>query len=118
MNTAVVALDVSFVNSLVEEYWDKDCYLNIADTTAVEEEGLSELWKDAYFDDMVERYCGTCNFLLGKDEKFLEDFNMYQAFDNQIFNCATCGWWYEAGEQGESENEEIICNECAEGDEK
>ena len=109
----------SQVQEIVEKNWDNnDDYLTEDQRFFLQMNGAMNRFQIAYLDDMVERYRGTCSFLLGKDEEFLEYFDMYREFDEQIFSCETCGWWYDDGEQGESGGEELICDECAKEEEK
>ena len=55
---------------------------------------------------------------MGKDKDFLEEFDMFQAFDDQIFNCAVCGWWCDESEQGHYNYGEPTCDECAKDEEE
>lgn len=32
--------------------------------------------------------------------------------DEHIFNCVTCGWWFEISEMSDSEDIETICKDC------
>jgi hypothetical protein len=111
------ACDTNFVQSLIEEYWEKDDdYLTAADRTILEDEGLLGLWTSAYFDDLCNRYQGSCNSLSEKDCDFLEEFDLHDALSNIYFECTVCGWWYEAGEE-HTQGWEIVCPDCFEGDE-
>lgn len=37
-----------------------------------------------------------------------------EEIDDHIFNCTTCGWWYEVGECSESDDGEMVCLDCDE----
>ena len=65
------------------------------------------------FNEIVEEYQGTCNFLSQEDEQFLEEHDLFQKLDDQIFNCVNCGWWCEIHEEVGSEfTGEMICSDC------
>jgi len=113
MNTADI------IHRMIEASWDLyDEYITEEQRKFLVSKNIMEQFQQAYFDDMIGRYLGTCDFLMGKDEEFLEDFDMCQEFDNQIFNCVACGWWHDDGEQGESNTGEITCDECAKDEEE
>ena len=107
------------IHRMVEAAWDSyDEYMTEEQRKFLESKNMMQEFADVYFEDLVERYRGTCNFLMGKDEDFLEEFDMYQAFDEQIFSCVICGWWYDDSEQGESNSGDLVCDECAKDEEK
>jgi hypothetical protein len=58
--------------------------------------------------DMVDELMGTC--MMSPD---FEDWTMeeLEEFDDMIFECTICGWWYEIGELGDS-HDELACVEC------
>ena len=71
-------------------------------------------------DKIISDTQGTCNPLdeaiqyhLGEneDEESLTD-DERQQIDMEIFNCATCGWWYEICEQSEDGETCTDCKEC------
>lgn len=33
-----------------------------------------------------------------------------------IFQCSTCGWWYDMTEESGANESELICNNCAENE--
>ena len=35
-------------------------------------------------------------------------------FDNVVFNCVVCGWWFETYEHAEGDHDETICQNCVE----
>ena len=55
----------------------------------------------------IDELNGTCDYV-DLDEWSSEDL---QVLDEQIFQCDTCGWWCEVGEESE---EPSICNDCNE----
>lgn len=38
--------------------------------------------------------------------------------DNEIFNCSTCGWWCEISDESGTQENELVCNDCAEENEE
>ena len=107
------------IHRMVEAAWDLyDEYLTEDQRKFLVSKDAMKQFQAAYFDDLVERYRGTCNFLMGKDKDFLEEFDMFQAFDDQIFNCAVCGWWCDESEQGHYNYGEPTCDECAKDEEE
>lgn len=64
-------------------------------------------------EELIESLYGTCQSLCECCEKHEieeEDFSIEEIkqLDSEIFQCTSCGWWSEAGEQ----NEEGECQEC------
>ena len=108
---SVKARIVKFIENNEDE--DDDCITKELEGFLVANNGI-EGFKNAYLHDMVDRYVGTCNTMLGKDDQFLDKFDMYKEFDNEIFQCPACNWWYAVCEQGEANIiGEIVCDECA-----
>ena len=106
-----------YIQGTIEDSWDRSDegeYILPHERAWLVAEGAFEQWKDTYFEELVETYKGTCNSINPKDESFLEEFDMYRDFDDQIFECGTCGWWYDSSEEGESSNYERTCENCAE----
>jgi formylmethanofuran dehydrogenase subunit E len=48
-------------------------------------------------------------FDCGEDNLTVEQL---EEIDQQIFQCETCGWWFERGEQAEAEGD-FNCEQCA-----
>ena len=110
-----------YIKKAIEGSWDRDDegeYILPTERKWLEAKGALVEWEEAYFDHLVESYRGTCNSIGPKDESFLEDFDRYQDLDNEIFNCGTCGWWYDSSEEGESLNWERTCSECSADEEE
>ena len=104
-----------FIQELVEKSWDYyDEYIMESDRDILVKEAALEDWREAYFSDLVQRYQGTCDYLVSKDETFLEDFDMHQQLDDELFNCEQCGWWYEIAEMGDSDDGSLVCENCLE----
>jgi hypothetical protein len=105
------------VQEFIEANWDNDDeWITPAQQEYLEDMGedAMALYRECYFADLVERYQGTCQSITGKDETFLEEFNLFDDLDNIQFECQQCGWWYESGDEGESENGDLICKDCEE----
>lgn len=63
------------------------------------------------FNKAVETFRGTCNTLIGSDEmQFLEDNDLLEKWDQEIFECNECGWW--CGDDERSEDDGEVCQEC------
>ena len=65
------------------------------------------------FNDILEKYQGTCMCLAEEDEDFLAEHDLHHRLDENMFMCAVCGWWGEACEQSEQEDD-TVCQECYE----
>jgi hypothetical protein len=60
---------------------------------------------------------GTCedlhNHLTNHDaEDLIDNDDFLQFLDNEIFCCASCGWWHPISEMSEQEEPEPICVNC------
>lgn len=108
-----------FVTRIIEKNWesDEDTFLTEKERQFLVGHNAMDYFSEMYFYDLVERYQGSCTSLSWKDEDFLEEFNLFETLDNIQFECTCCGWWYEAGEEGESLNGERYCTDCAEEEE-
>ncbi len=106
-----------FIDNLIENSWDK-CdegeYLTINERDWLVSKNALQLFVDTYFVDLVERYQGSCSFLAPIDESFLEEFDLFSELDDIIFECTGCGWWFEAGDDGEGPEGEHFCSDCSE----
>lgn len=68
--------------------------------------------------ELIEYLQGSCKTLQeGLNDIFGEDFDEdqlteedHQFIDDSIFNCETCGWWYEVADSTEDNN----CISCTE----
>lgn len=72
---------------------------------------------------LAETLQGTTLTLQGAIEDLYDDMDEndlisedYEALGQLIFNCTICGWWYEISENVESEDGEMICQDCFEDD--
>lgn len=64
--------------------------------------------------DLIYRLQGSCE-PWPTDETELWTYEDWQDFDNEIFLCDQCGWWWEAGDRGLAEYKyENICRSCEE----
>lgn len=103
------------IEGMIEESWNNDEeYLTQEDRQWLEDNNAGVTWKWEYFHDLVSKYQGSCQGLTEKDEKFLEEFDMFEELDNCIFMCPNCGWWCEVCEQVAGEWGEDVCQDCAE----
>lgn len=61
-------------------------------------------------EELAEQLLGTCNNELGEPlyEKYSLNADFTSTFDDLVFNCDCCGWWFEANEQ----DEEYRCEGC------
>lgn len=48
---------------------------------------------------------------MSEDDLTLDD---HYFIDNEIFECSQCGWWCEISEESGVDEDEMICNNCAE----
>jgi hypothetical protein len=73
--------------------------------------------------EIISTLEGTCMTLdqgvvqVMEVEDFELDIDALGHIDNYIFNCCTCGWWYEMSEEGGGEDE-YICTNCIEDEEQ
>lgn len=79
------------------------------------------------FQAITEHYQGSCQSMYGHftgvpnaerykvpdDGDFIDQNDLQDRLDEIMFECETCGWWSEAGEQSEQEDEKT-CQECYE----
>ena len=110
-----------FIQIAIEDSWnrdDEDEYLAIGEKEWLVNNNALLAWKQAYFHDLVNNYQGSCNSISPKDESFLEEFDMFGDLDNEIFECGTCGWWYDSSEEGESSTYERTCEDCCKDEEE
>lgn len=69
--------------------------------------------------EVAEAIVGTCkslsDFATTDEENDLEFCN---ALDDEVFQCADCGWWSEISEVSENENNgEQVCTDCSPNEE-
>lgn len=76
---------------------------------------------DFNIQEIVEALQGTANTI---DEVLPEGMDWsdltaedHAYIDQEIFNCATCGWWYEISEQSDNEDENT-CIDCHEDEDR
>ena len=60
--------------------------------------------------EQIEELQGTCDTL----DTEMWSIEELQELDNVIFQCATCGWWCDIGDQGETDDGEMHCTDCCE----
>ena len=102
------------IEDLVEKYWDNDDeYLTEKDRQFLVENNAMQRWEEAYFLDLAETYQGSCRSLTEVHSRFLEDFDLWDDLDNLYFECTGCGWWFEAGEDGDCPDGEHYCTDCS-----
>lgn len=68
--------------------------------------------------ESLEGSCDTIDDVIeslypGMDEDDLTG-DDYNAIDNQIFRCPTCGWWFDLSEQSDNEEDTGDCENCYE----
>lgn len=74
---------------------------------------------------IIERLRGTCNSVENelKGDEDLDNIidetqdKLFQLINDEIFECITCGWWYELCELSEKSIEghhNLICVDCSE----
>ncbi|MFT5348846.1 MAG: hypothetical protein ACI9M3_001887 [Bacteroidia bacterium] len=100
------------IEGFIEESWDRDEYLIEDERTFLVQNGVMYQWRDAYLKDLVGRFQGTCNSFTSREDEFLEEFNAYDDFDNEIFECGDCGWWCETSERHDTDSGESVCEQC------
>jgi hypothetical protein len=66
--------------------------------------------------DLISNLNGSCNTIneelpYGMDEEDLTEEDR-AVINETIFECDTCGWWYDIEEMNESEGGENICSDC------
>lgn len=110
----------SRISKMIERLWVDDyCdYLSKKDREFLVKRNILEKWKDAFFLDLVDRYQGSCRSLSGRDQDFLEEFDLFQDLDDIQFECAHCGWWHELCDIAEGPQGNTICTDCAEENEE
>lgn len=107
------------ITLIIETNWhsDEDIYITENQKQLLNKFNATEQFKDAFFEDLVDRYQGSCDSISSRDFEFLEDFDLFSDLYNIQFQCDTCGWWFEEGEQGESNSGDMLCKDCAEEEE-
>ena len=69
------------------------------------------------FQNLVEHYRGTCQVMEEDDFAWLEDNDLLQRWDDEIFLCDECGWYCGDDERfidwEDDQPEELLCDECA-----
>lgn len=69
----------------------------------------------------AEQLEGTCKAIYDLGQEY-EDASNDQAFCNKldelVFECQCCNWWFEQSEMADRKDEEWICEECTEDDER
>jgi len=61
------------------------------------------------YTEIVGRYLGSCESLAWDDEDFLEQNDLLDTLDEEMFECEQCGWWCSRDEEGEEPNTCIDC---------
>ena len=64
-------------------------------------------------DELIDRLRGTCNESFDLDDYNLEEL---EYLDECIFECTRCGWWYDIGDLGDCDVDELVCIECCDDD--
>lgn len=76
---------------------------------------------------IVNHVQGTCTFAHTHNLEFNKDFGLpeddEETFDAamkdaEIFECGSCGWFYEISEQSDNEECELVCQDCADCEEE
>jgi len=68
-------------------------------------------------DKVVEYLEGTCKGAYEAAEAFnIDEDEVNELIADDIFLCATCGWWCEMGEAREGPQGEDVCGDCSEDD--
>jgi hypothetical protein len=76
--------------------------------------------EDFNLDELIEALTGTTESIAhflpdGMVEEDLTEEEV-QRIDEEIFLCATCGWWCEISENVESDDSELHCRDCKDED--
>lgn len=61
-------------------------------------------------ESVVEDLQGSCDSF--DPTEYSDDDLEY--LDSVIFNCNTCGWWYDIGDLSETCSDELTCQDCEE----
>lgn len=74
-------------------------------------------------DQIIDHLNGSCDPLEQACEDFGVDADEFldkyaSELDERIFNCESCGWWYEVGQHGEDPHGREICYNCEESNEE
>lgn len=76
---------------------------------------------DTQIDELVDYLRGSCQSITAAlyslfdiDDEDIITLRQNGIIDDNIFNCATCGWWCDAGEYSENITDELICFDCGE----
>ena len=67
------------------------------------------------FKDLIESLQGTCGSIGDEQDDWGTD--ELNEFDDAIFCCEWCGWWYGIEEVSNEEDAELICVSCMPNDE-
>lgn len=74
---------------------------------------------------MVDTLQGTCDTMQGALDDLYPDMDEseltvedWQFIENEIFLCATCGWWHEVCEMSEEDEGEQVCSHCSESEDE
>jgi hypothetical protein len=75
--------------------------------------GRIKMVENNKIEELINDLEGTCqSFSDGCDDLNIKEndltSNQLDMIDERIFNCSTCGWWFESGEQDEDNN----CIDC------
>ncbi|AKQ75815.1 hypothetical protein FDH82_gp25 [Roseobacter phage RDJL Phi 2] len=62
------------------------------------------------YDELV----GTCDGMPDWVTDHEQEADILEAFDQDAFLCAACGWWCEMGECEEGPDGDDVCSQCAE----
>ena len=62
--------------------------------------------------ELVDRLRGTCDSVDDEQDGWTPE--ELEDFDDLIFCCASCGWWYDTGEAHDAEDTDLICEKCGE----
>ena len=69
----------------------------------------------------IEQLSGTCKAIYELGEEFEAASNnttFCAVIDENIFCCTSCNWWFEQSEMANRKDEEWICEECTDDDER
>ncbi|MCP4437541.1 MAG: hypothetical protein GY810_01180 [Aureispira sp.] len=70
--------------------------------------------QEAIFDEIVEKYQGTCNSISYKDSDFLYENGLWDEMDNIQKYCNQCNWWNCVSDMREGIGDGDVCSECYE----
>ena len=62
---------------------------------------------------LIEQLLGTCQDFSEVGVDFYDlDKEEVECIDDAMFNCASCGWWFDLTDQSDRDFEEMVCINC------